>query len=54
MDKKALLEAAAASIIDADEDRAVEIVKEAEAGGVNLIELLADGFSAGKIGRAHV
>ena len=47
MDKKALLEAAAASIIDADEDRAVEIVKEAEAGGADLIELLADGFSAG-------
>jgi len=47
MDKKALLEAAAQSIIDADEDRAMEIITEAEAGGIDFVELLSDGFSAG-------
>jgi trimethylamine corrinoid protein len=47
MDKKALLEAAAEAIIEAEEDRAMEIITEAEAGGVDLVELLSDGFSAG-------
>jgi len=47
MDKKALLAAAAQSIIEADEDRAMEIIAEAEAGGIDFVELLSDGFSAG-------
>ena len=47
MDKKAVLEAAAASIIDADEDRAMGIVTEAETEGIDLVELLSDGFSVG-------
>jgi len=47
MDKKALLEEAAQTIIEAEEDRALEIVAEAEDAGFDLMELLADGFSAG-------
>jgi len=47
MDKKALLDAAAEAIIESDEDRAKEIIAEAEAGGIDLVELLAEGFSAG-------
>jgi len=47
MDKKALLEAAAQSIIDADEDRAMEIIAEAESAEIDFVELLSDGFSVG-------
>jgi len=47
MDKQALLESAAQSIIEADDERAMEIIAEAEAGGMDLMELLSSGFSAG-------
>jgi len=47
MDKNAILEAAAQSIIEAEEERAMEIVAEAEEAGMDLMELLSDGFSAG-------
>jgi len=47
MDKKALLEAAMESILEADEDRAMELIGEAEKAGVDLVELLSDGYTAG-------
>ncbi|MDR1797432.1 MAG: corrinoid protein [Clostridiales Family XIII bacterium] len=46
-DKEALFQKAADAIIDSDEDVAVAIVKEAEEGGVDLVELLSKGFSVG-------
>ena len=47
MDKKALLDAAMKAIIEAEEDDAIEIIAKAEAEGMDLVELLSDGFSAG-------
>lgn len=47
MDKKWLMKKAAQSIIDADEAKALEIVHEAEKNGMDLMELLSDGFSEG-------
>lgn len=47
MDKEKILAEAADAIIEGDEDRAVEIIAKAEAEGVDLVELLSKGFSAG-------
>jgi trimethylamine corrinoid protein len=47
MDIEKLYEEAAAAIVDADEDEALDIVERAEAGGVDMAELLQKGFSAG-------
>ena len=47
MEKEKILKQAADSIIEADEDRAMEIIKEAEAAGMDMVELLSDGFSEG-------
>ncbi len=47
MSKELILEKAKTSILEADEDLALEALKEAEDTGVNLLELLSDGFSAG-------
>jgi trimethylamine corrinoid protein len=47
MGTEALYKEAADSIIDSDEDLALEIVKKAEADGADLIALLAQGFSVG-------
>jgi trimethylamine corrinoid protein len=46
-DKEALYQRAADAIIESDEDVALAIVKEAEEAGIDLIELLSMGFSAG-------
>jgi len=47
MSKEMLLKAAAESIIESDEDKALEILAKAEAEGVNVVELLSQGYSAG-------
>jgi trimethylamine corrinoid protein len=46
-DKEALFQKAAGTIIESDEDAALAIVKEAESEGVDLIQLLSNGFSVG-------
>ncbi|MDD4000823.1 MAG: B12-binding domain-containing protein [Bacilli bacterium] len=47
MNKEMLLKAAAESIIESDEDKALEILAQAEAEGVDAVELLSEGYSAG-------
>ena len=47
MSKEAIFEKAKDSIIEADEDMAMEALAEAEAEGLDLVELLTDGYSAG-------
>lgn len=47
MEKEKLFAEAADAIIEGDEDRAMDIIAKAEAGGVDLVELLSKGFSAG-------
>ncbi|MDD4377694.1 MAG: methyltransferase cognate corrinoid protein [Eubacteriales bacterium] len=47
MSKEAIMEAAKQSIIEADEDMALEALANAEAEGVDLVELLSNGYSAG-------
>lgn len=47
MSKEAILEAAKQSIVEADEDMAMEALANAEAEGVDFVELLSDGYSAG-------
>ena len=47
MSKEKLIKDAFDAIVECDEDRALDVVKEAKAEGVNLVELLTEGFSAG-------
>ena len=47
MSKEAIMEAAKQSIVEADEDMALEALANAEAEGVDLVELLSNGYSAG-------
>lgn len=47
MSKEAIFEAAKQSIIEADEDMALEALANAEAEGLDLVELLSLGYSAG-------
>lgn len=47
MSKEAIMEAAKQSIVEADEDMAMEALANAEAEGVDFVELLSDGYSAG-------
>ncbi|HPO04549.1 MAG TPA: B12-binding domain-containing protein [Bacillota bacterium] len=47
MSKEMLLKAAAESIIESDEDKALEILAKAEAEGIDVVELLSQGYSAG-------
>ena len=47
MAKEAIYEKAKDSIIEADEDMAMEALEEAEAEGLDLVELLTQGYSAG-------
>ncbi|HML37108.1 MAG TPA: B12-binding domain-containing protein, partial [Bacillota bacterium] len=47
MEKEALFKDAFDSIIDCDEDKAMEVLKVAEAEGIDPVELLTEGFSAG-------
>jgi trimethylamine corrinoid protein len=46
-DKDILFKQAADAIIESDEDAALAILREAEADGADLIDLLSNGFSAG-------
>ena len=47
MSKEAIYEKAKQSIIEADEDMALEALAEAEAEGLDLVDLLSHGYSAG-------
>lgn len=47
MAKEALFKDAFDSILDCDEDKAMDVLKAAEAEGIDLVELLTQGFSAG-------
>ena len=47
MSKEAIMEAAKQSIVEADEDMAMEALANAEAEGLDLVELLTNGYSAG-------
>ena len=47
MSREAILEAARQSIIDADEDMAIQALKDAEAENIDPADLLSNGFSAG-------
>lgn len=47
MEKEKIFAEAADAIIEGDEDLALEIIAKAEANGVDLVELLSKGFSAG-------
>lgn len=47
MSKEAILEAAKQSIIESDEDLAMQALKDAEAEGVDAVDLLSNGYSAG-------
>lgn len=47
MSKEAIMEAAKQSIVEADEDMAMEALANAEAEGVDLVELLSKGYSVG-------
>ncbi len=47
MNKEMLLKAAAESIIESDEDKALEVLAQAEAEGIDAVELLSEGYSAG-------
>ncbi|WP_206460749.1 cobalamin B12-binding domain-containing protein [Anaerovorax sp. IOR16] len=47
MSKEAVLEAAKQSIMEADEDLAMQALKDAEAEKIDAVELLSNGYSAG-------
>ncbi len=47
MSKEAIMEAAKQSIVEADEDMAMEALANAEAEGLDLVDLLSNGYSAG-------
>ncbi|MDD6299805.1 cobalamin B12-binding domain-containing protein [Hornefia butyriciproducens] len=47
MDKEQLFQAAAQSIVDADESRAMHLLEESKREGFDLLEVLMDGFGAG-------
>jgi len=47
MSKEAILESAKQSILEADEDMAVQALRDAEAAGIDPAELLGKGYSAG-------
>ncbi|MGN0736309.1 MAG: B12-binding domain-containing protein [Anaerovoracaceae bacterium] len=47
MSREEIMEAAKQSIVEADEDMAMEALANAEAEGVDLVELLSQGYSAG-------
>jgi trimethylamine corrinoid protein len=47
MNKEQLFKLAQESIIDCDEDKALQVIKDAQANNINLVELLSMGFSAG-------
>lgn len=47
MDKQELYRKAKDAIVDADEDKALNIIREADENGMDLLELLLQGFGAG-------
>ena len=47
MSKEAIWEAAKQSIVEADEDMAMKALADAEAEGLDLVDLLGTGYSAG-------
>ena len=47
MEKELILKEAFDSVIDSDEDKAMEVIKKAEEMGIDPVELLTEGFSAG-------
>ena len=47
MDKEKFFKEAADSLIESDEDRAMEIIREAEEAGLDLVELLSKGYAEG-------
>ncbi len=47
MSKEAIMDKAKQSIVDADEDMAMEALAEAEGEGLDLVDLLSNGYSAG-------
>jgi len=47
MGNDAIYKLAFDSIVDIDEDKAMEVIAEAETSGVDMVDLLAKGFSAG-------
>jgi trimethylamine corrinoid protein len=47
MSKEAILLSAKESIIECDEDKALEAFNQAQTEGISMVELLSDGFSAG-------
>ncbi len=47
MTKEAIFKDAFDSIIDCDEDKAMDVLKAAEEEGIDPVELLTQGFSAG-------
>ena len=47
MSRESILEKAKQSIVEADEDMALEALELAEENGVELIDLLSNGYSAG-------
>ncbi len=47
MSREEIMEAAKQSIVEADEDMAMEALANAEAEGIDLVELLSQGYSAG-------
>ena len=47
MDKEKLFTEAAEAIIEGDEEQAMDIIAKAENEGINMVELLSNGFSAG-------
>jgi trimethylamine corrinoid protein len=47
MSKEAILDAARRSMLEADEDMAVQALRDSEAAGIEPAELLSSGFSAG-------
>ena len=47
MNKELIFQAAHASIIDCDEDKAMKVIKDAQENNIDLVELLSMGFSSG-------
>jgi trimethylamine corrinoid protein len=47
MDKDELIKIAHNTIVDADEEKAMQVIEEALASGMDIMEILRDGFAAG-------
>lgn len=47
MNKEELIKIAYETIVDADEERALQVIEDAIADGINIIDILREGFAAG-------